>query len=209
MVALRLLAFSDIHGSRTAYEKAVKVVSASRPDLVLMAGDIADHNVPLATTFLQSFSTTGVPLFFVPGNMDDSRLANWKDTELVRCIHARCVYHKEIAFMGLAGFSGDGARILESALSSYTGGSIVLLSHSPPKNTKIDRVFAGFHAGSGAVRDFIQQKRPVLVVSGHIHEAPGTDKIGNSLLVNTGPARDGRYCLINLSKEVEVTFSRF
>ena len=74
----------------------------------------------------------------------------------------------------------------------------VLVSHAPPRDTKIDRSFAGLHFGSGAVRDFLLSAGVGLCISGHIHEAPGEDRLGGCLCVNLGPFKNGRYALITI-----------
>jgi uncharacterized protein len=74
----------------------------------------------------------------------------------------------------------------------------VLVSHAPPRDTKIDRSFAGLHFGSGAVRDFVLSTGVGLCISGHIHESPGEDMLGGCLCVNLGPFKNGRYALITI-----------
>jgi hypothetical protein len=50
---------------------------------------------------------------------------------------------------------------------------LVLVCHAPPLNTALDRIKEGLHAGSQAVRDFIEDRQPSLFFCGHIHEAEG------------------------------------
>jgi hypothetical protein len=51
--------------------------------------------------------------------------------------------------------------------------------------------------------------QPILVVSGHVHEAQGEDKIGSTVLVNTGPAKNGKYARISIDKSIVVNFAKF
>ncbi|MEM3567855.1 MAG: metallophosphoesterase, partial [Thermoplasmata archaeon] len=45
----------------------------------------------------------------------------------------------------------------------------------------------------------VQEKKPVAVLCGHIHEAAGIERIfGNTLVVNPGPAKHGRYALVEV-----------
>jgi hypothetical protein len=80
----------------------------------------------------------------------------------------------------------------------------IFVPHAPPAHTKVDALANGDHVGSAAVRKFIEQHQPTLVVCGHIHEARGIDTLGNSILVNCGPAGKGYYAVITLGKEVHV-----
>jgi hypothetical protein len=73
----------------------------------------------------------------------------------------------------------------------------------------LDIVPSGEHAGSVAVRNFVEKFRPALVISGHVHEAQGIDLIGETTLVNTGPARRGNYAEITLEDKASVRFGNF
>lgn len=63
--------------------------------------------------------------------------------------------------------------------------------HSPPRGTHCDVVQGGHHVGSRAIRRFVEQHQPPLVVGGHIHESPRVsgawrDVIGRTVVVNPG-----------------------
>jgi hypothetical protein len=78
----------------------------------------------------------------------------------------------------------------------------VFVPHAPPRGTRLDRTFSGVHAGSTAVRDFITAHSPDVVISGHIHEARGTDTMGATRIVNCGQAGKGEYAVVTLGEEV-------
>jgi Icc-related predicted phosphoesterase len=64
---------------------------------------------------------------------------------------------------------------------------LVLVCHCPPWGTALDRVSEGVHAGSTAVRNFLEQAQPEWFFSGHIHEATGTAvEIGRTRAVSVG-----------------------
>jgi Icc-related predicted phosphoesterase len=50
---------------------------------------------------------------------------------------------------------------------------LVLICHAPPLDTALDRIRDGLHAGSRAVREFIERHQPAYFFCGHIHEAEG------------------------------------
>jgi Icc-related predicted phosphoesterase len=71
------------------------------------------------------------------------------------------------------------------------GGIDVFVSHVPPVTTNLDATYGGFHAGSRAVRAYIEGFQPTLSLHGHIHESPQVsgsvcDRIGRTLCVNPG-----------------------
>jgi Icc-related predicted phosphoesterase len=177
--------------------------------------------VEKAKGLLADLGGAGSPIYFVPGNMDGFDLIAWQGSGNVHALHGRCENWEGVCLIGLGGsphgafstpieYSEEvAAETLERALKSYQEGSIVLVSHCPPKDTKIDRVVVGQHVGSTSVRKFIEKTHPSLVVSGHVHEAQGSDKIGASVLVNPGPAKSGNYARINFGKSVEVILAKF
>jgi Icc-related predicted phosphoesterase len=218
---MRFLAFTDFHGNLEAFHKARQAIADEKPDLVLVAGDIANHNVEKAKGLLADLGNAGSPVYFVPGNMDGFDLLAWLGNGNVHGLHGRCEYWGDIPLIGLGGsphgafstpieYSEEvAAETLDRALRSYHDGSLVLVSQCPPRDTKIDRVIVGQHVSSVSVRKFIEKTAPALVVSGHVHEAQGHDKIGPTTLVNPGPAKSGNYARINLSKSLEVNFAKF
>ncbi len=179
-----------------------------------------NHDLAKAKRRLIQLVHSGCPVFFVPGNMDNPRLGEWIGEGNVRLLHGRQEIFQDIILVGLGGsphgsfttpfeYGEDAAtHLLGNTLQNSAGMRVILLSHCPPKNTKIDQVSSGEHAGSTAVREFVERIQPFLVVSGHIHEAQGVDKIGRTILVNTGPAHRGNYAKIELTDTADVLFGK-
>jgi hypothetical protein len=219
--ALRMLGFTDFHGNNEAFEGAKQLIRNDKWHCVLVAGDIANYDDELAKRRLTELAEPGIPLFFVPGNMDGPELSSWPGTDLVRPLHGKSARVGGVTLVGLGGsppgpFSTPfevpeerAAQLMNRALAGFEKGSLVLVSHCPPKNTKLDVVPSGEHAGSMAVRNFIEKFKPAVVVSGHVHEARGIDSIGETALVNTGPARRGNYAEITLEGRVSVRLRNF
>jgi len=46
----------------------------------------------------------------------------------------------------------------------------VLVTHAPPAMTSLDVILNGGHVGSIAIREFIEEKQPLISLHGHIHE---------------------------------------
>jgi hypothetical protein len=216
-----MLAFTDFHGNDKAFEGARQLIRGGEWDCVVVAGDIANYDVELAKRRLTELAEPGIPLFFVPGNMDGPELSSWSGTESVRPLHGRSARVGGVTLVGLGGsppgpFSTPfevpeerAVQLMNRALAGFKEGGLVLVSHCPPKNTKLDAVASGEHAGSKAVRNFIEKFKPALVISGHVHEARGVDSIGETVLVNTGPARRGNYAEVTLEGRVSVKLRSF
>jgi len=90
-------------------------------------------------------------------------------------------------------------EIREILERNYRDGDVIL-SHVPPYGTKADLTHSGLHVGSQALREFIEEKKPPLVITGHIHEGRSVDKIGETLVVNPGPLFRGYYAVVDLDQ---------
>ena len=217
---MRVLAFTDFHGNQEAYRHAKQLIAKEKPDFVIVAGDIINYDSNRAKQLLLDLAAVGHPVYFVPGNMDGRELGGWTGEENVHALHARCRSIKGVSLIGLGGsphgpfravfeYSEEEAEALfEEAAKNCGDGLLILVSHCPPKNTKVDQVSSGEHVGSTAVRRFVENMKPTLVVSGHVHESQGTDTIGSTTIVNTGPAQTGHYAEITIRDEVSVKFPK-
>jgi len=67
----------------------------------------------------------------------------------------------------------------------------IIISHIPPYgilDLSEDNPYLklkGGHIGSKVIRNFIEEKKPKLVVCGHLH-LPGEEKLGNTVIINPG-----------------------
>jgi hypothetical protein len=94
----------------------------------------------------------------------------------------------------------EAGRLLANALSQVASAPFkVLLSHAPPRGTRLDRGFAGMHVGSTAVREFVLSGSVGLCLCGHIHESPGEEILGGTMCVNLGPFKNGHCALIDIT----------
>ena len=64
---------------------------------------------------------------------------------------------------------------------------MVSICHAPPHGTMLDRITNLKHAGSRAIREFLQREKPRYFFCGHIHEAAGAqEKLGETSAMNVG-----------------------
>jgi Icc-related predicted phosphoesterase len=76
-----------------------------------------------------------------------------------------------------------------------------MIMHNPPKDTECDKITSGIHVGSAGLRQIIEEVKPLAVITGHIHESAGTDKIGNTVIMNPGSLAEGRYGILEVEKK--------
>jgi Icc-related predicted phosphoesterase len=91
------------------------------------------------------------------------------------------------------------AGALEALAAESPPGETLFVLHSPPRETRCDRIGAGAHVGSRAIRRFLERHQPPLALSGHIHESPRVsgsyrDSIGRTAVVNPGQFGTSRLC---------------
>lgn len=215
---MRLLVVSDFHQNLQAVERARRKATLEGVDVIVLCGDLTHFGtIAIAEEILRGFAGLGVDTLFVPGNCDPTGLSEHSTLGGAHCLHGRCRRVGDLSFMGVGGSTPVPFRtvfelreeelkeILEEAHSHFDGdGRPVLVSHVPPSHTAVDMTPSGFNVGSVALREFIERRRPQLVVCGHIHEARGVDKIGDTLIVNPGPAMWGLCALVETGGEVEV-----
>jgi Icc-related predicted phosphoesterase len=91
----------------------------------------------------------------------------------------------------------------------------ILVTHCPPADTRCDVLYDGRHAGSKAIRRWIERWQPMLALHGHIHESPEmsgsfVDRIGTTITVNPGSdTHSPHLVVIDLEKLDEMTHSVF
>jgi Icc-related predicted phosphoesterase len=72
----------------------------------------------------------------------------------------------------------------------------ILVAHAPPRGTKLDRLpNLDYPIGSRAVREFIESRRPLCALHGHVHESPQVtgsyfDEVGGVLCINPGQSHE-------------------
>jgi len=206
---VKILAVADIHGD---IEKLYTLVNnlKEEPDLVVVAGDLTPFGpkdiVPKVKSALDK---AGKYVFMIPGNEDTKEVREAMDT-LSLDMHGKLLKIKDHSIIGFEGArwvkdNGDVFikydpihKVIKEASSKK-----ILVTHVPPFNTSADTLWTGHHVGSPFVRNLVEDYQPELLICGHIHEAKGVEKIGDTLVVNTGAIADGYAAWIETPKNVE------
>ncbi len=203
----------DIHSNKDKLREIIRELKDYAVDYVFVGGDITDFDPPyIAVELLEMISDElERDIYFVPGNCDDDSLLNWEG-ERIRNLHARKYDIRDLEVIGLGGSNITpfhtniewSEEEIRGILMDFTlEKDFILVSHVPPHGTKIDKVMKIKHVGSKELRRFIIEKQPLLVLTGHIHESSGIDKLGKTIIVNPGPARAGKFALIKLENNSE------
>lgn len=216
---MKVLIGTDFHGNEAMFESFAAKAEEERAEIIVVCGDLTHFgNLTQAQHLLSVLIAARVPVLFVPGNCDPPSLVG-VDIEGAKCIHGASVSYGEMTFLGVGGspptpfstpFEVTEEEMLEAlnhASANLGGGRwIVLVLHTPPFNTGLDKTGRGRHVGSVSVRRFIEETKPSVVFCGHIHEAKGKDRIVNTILVNPGPARHGDYVIALFDEYLTIEF---
>jgi len=211
---MKVLVGTDFHGKQSVFEAFAEKAEENSIDVMAICGDVTHFGSLQEARRLLSFLTgLRVPVLFVPGNCDPPSLVG-VDMEGVTCIHGRSVTYDDVTFLGVGAspptpfstpFEMTENKIMETlnrASSNLPVSQwVVLVSHTPPRNTQLDKTSVGLHAGSLSVRKYIEEKQPSIVFCGHIHESKGREKIGKTVIVNPGPARHGCYTIASFNAD--------
>jgi Icc-related predicted phosphoesterase len=191
MPPVRLLAFSDIH--RDVRQAARLAERARDVDVVVAAGDFASVHRGLEE-LIDMLVVIETPTVLVPGNNEtDEALreacGGWRAAHV---LHGEGVEIDGVPFFGLGGgipttpwpWSFDLTEDEAAERLAACPREGVLVVHSPPHG----HVDGRRHLGSEAILRTIEERRPRLVVCGHIHEAAGEEaRVGASRVLNAGP----------------------
>ncbi|MBV8550957.1 MAG: metallophosphoesterase [Acidobacteriaceae bacterium] len=189
---MKLLVFSDIHGDVAALEKLID----TEADRYFAAGDLVNWGRGLERMG-PILSRKADRMYVLPGNHEsEADIARLCDQFHLHNFHGNTLelggYH--IAGLGYSNptpFDTPGEYSeaeLSQRLSKFAGLSpLILICHCPPKDTPLDRIRDHIHAGSTAVRDFIEKEQPRYFFCGHVHEAAGAEgALGSTRCRNVG-----------------------
>lgn len=187
---MRLYAASDLHGKCRYGDTIKEGLRRSRADAVVLAGDILNYRRnPDLLRFLDALP---VPVFFVRGNSDPLSLEAWAArSRNVRSLHLTPLVFDGVGLVGLSGtiplpfhsrVGWHEPRMLRR-LAPLVHARTIVVAHPPPHGCR-DRVLGRWSAGSRGVSRLIRKTAPAVMVCGHIHEAAGVDRLGDTLVVN-------------------------
>lgn len=188
----RLLVFSDIHNDARALERLM----AADAEYYFAAGDLVSWARGLDKMGEVMKARAG-RVYVLPGNHEsEADIAAFCSRFGFVNFHGGTlkvgdVYVAGLGYSSPTPFDTPGEyREEEMArrLAKFEGlDPLVMICHSPPLDTALDRVHEGLHAGSRAVRDFIEKVQPAHFFCGHIHEAEGVVvQMGRTRAMNVG-----------------------
>ena len=194
---MKILIFSDVHGDTRALARIV----AQPADLYIAAGDLATFQRGLDRCG-QALASLGKRLWVLPGNHETH-----DDTHALCRRFGFVDFHRQVRPLESANGTTHWAGLgysnvtpfhtpgeysedeIAQALAAFDGiKPLYLVVHFPPWDTKLDEFAPGKHAGSPALRTWVERAQPVRLFCGHIHETAGfAASLGATQCINVGP----------------------
>ena len=207
---MKLLVVSDLHAEDDALDLLKSAVITYEHPIVVLLGDIT-HNGPVsyAHDVIYDLEVMGIRSYGVVGNMDPPGVLEMLEK-------AGANIHKKKVDLGngwsLAGFGGALPGVTHTPTEFteeeiYAGMSAlgidaktIVATHAPPAGiAKLDITGKGVGIGSTSIRRIIEEKKPAVLLCGHVHETQGIEKIGETLIVKVGPAYEGKAAVVDLN----------
>jgi uncharacterized protein len=193
---MRIFVFSDIHGDTRAIERVI----AQPADVYVAAGDLSTFGRALERC-AEALKPLGEKLWLLPGNHETH-----EQTRALCERYGFVDFHRQVRELrgaqGTTWWAGLGysnptpfntpgeysEKEIADALKEFEGKKpLYLVVHFPPRDTKLDEVGSGKHAGSATLREWVERVQPEFLFCGHIHEGAGLrDQIGATQCVNVG-----------------------
>jgi Icc-related predicted phosphoesterase len=211
---LRILAFSDLHDEEDALERLSTVAATAKPefDAIFITGDTTNESYSFLEKAITAFGET--PVFWVPGNNEPPTVLK-KAAKLGHYVHGKQAALSKFSVVGF-GMSphtpfGTPNELPEDEIYSAMtrlpiDSNTFLITHAPPLGY-FDMTGRG-SGGSSAVRRIVEEKQPLAIFCGHIHEHEGVKLLGKTNVVKLAAARDYGYAVVDINddKNVRVQF---
>ncbi len=196
---MKILAFTDLHAGVTAYKKIQAKIKKEKPDYIFCLGDftIFEQNI---VPVIRKISELKKPVLIIHGNHETDVIVRklCKQYKNMTFAHRKIIKLGEYIVIahGGGGFYGQGKLAKDKDFEAFVKenksklkGKLILLTHAPPGHTRLDYLkWLGDHVGCASYEKFIKEHKPIMALSGHLHENFGVKyKAGKTLICNPGP----------------------
>ena len=204
---MKIVSFGDVHMATTNLARMGAVLRDT--DLIIVSGDLTNFGGPEeAGKVLGAVRGACANVLALPGNLDRREVIPMLEYEGI-ALHGKGVVRDGVGIFGCGGsnitpfntpteLSED--EIYDTLMRGYAEvreiRPLLMVCHTPPFETKCDRIVGGRSVGSTAARRFIEEIKPDACLSGHIHESAAIDHIGPTVIANAGPFKDGGYIVV-------------
>lgn len=217
---LNMLVGGDLHNHQRAMRWFYRQAELEQPDLIVFLGDFVNEEpLEFIREICASMRELAPNVLVIPGNHDPRQSLITFEEESYDGLRS---LHKSNAFVGGYSFAGLGTSIttpnasspfefpdegFADPLGSMLPADIWVL-HNPLAGI-LDKLADGRSLGSQSLKRLYDEQvdKPLLVISGHVHDAHGMEQQGGTVFVNPGALVDGRAARLTLGGDsLEVNF---
>lgn len=201
---MRFLVITDLHQKRSRIERINDIISDREVEFVLFLGDVTDMGSGDEAADIISMIRSKV--YVIPGNCDARDMP-----EIIGRV-ATDMHGKSVNIDGydIVGLGGSNITIFDTPfelteeeidfkLRPISKKGMILMTHAPSYGI-LDEIPSGLNVGSPAIKRIVDDFKPILALSGHIHEAIGIRESNGTVFCNPGPAKDGHCAFVEIDK---------
>ncbi|MGA6970726.1 MAG: metallophosphoesterase [Candidatus Binatus sp.] len=204
---MKIISFGDVHMATRNLARMGDVMRDC--DLVILSGDLTNFGgVDDARKVLADVRRVCPAVLAVPGNLDQREVIPFLEEDGI-ALHGKGRAVDGVGIFGCGGSNitpfGTPTELSEDEIYATLRAGydavrdvrpLLMICHTPPFDTKCDRIMSGKPVGSTAARQFIEEVKPDVCISGHIHESAAADRIGPTQIFNAGPFKGGGYIVV-------------
>ncbi len=199
---MKLFVVSDIHGDVSTTDWINSQSEYHEADYILILGDITDFGPEERVA--EILGPLKGDVYAIPGNCDPLTVPE-RVSEVAIDMHGKTA---DLDGFHVAGLGGSNPTIFDTPfeldekeiydrLKPISREGMILMVHAPAHGIN-DMIPSGANVGSGSILKIVKEFRPILVLSGHIHEDYGVKFVDGTTFVNPGPAKDGMYAIVEI-----------
>ena len=198
---MKFLVITDLHQNESAIEWINSLAEKYDVRAILFLGDVTDMGT--CEDGRRILKRLKRETYFIPGNCDPESISR-DNADIIKDVHGKAFEIDGIEFAALGGSNitifGTPCELEEGEITKrldpISSEGMVLMTHAPSYGI-LDHIPNGMSVGSKAILDIVKKYRPVVALSGHIHEDIGMIEQDGTLFINPGPARDGHAVLLD------------
>ena len=203
---MKFLVISDLHQKRSALKWINRNIINYKVNATLFLGDVTNFGTyEDAIDILKNIESE---VYFIPGNCDPIGISD-KVSDIVHSVHGRSFELGGIHFACLGGSNPTifntpfelSEEEIKAKLTPISKKGMILMTHAPSYGI-LDVIPSGLNVGSTSIKDIVNEFHPIVALSGHIHESVGIKKVGGTLFMNPGPAKDGYSALLTIENGI-------
>jgi len=206
---MKIVSFGDVHMATRNLERMGEVMRDC--DLVIVSGDLTNFGgIDDTKKVLADVRRACPQVLALTGNLDRREVMPFLEAEGI-ALHGKGRVVDGVGIFGCGGsnitpFNTPTEFTEDEIYAALQAGyeqvreirPLVMVCHTPPFETRCDRIMSGKAVGSTAARRFIEETQPDICISGHIHESAAEDSIGATRIFNAGPFKGGGYIVARI-----------